>query len=165
MGRDLGEPVPGGPVVGVGEHGVDALDDDGDLVTAPSASARTCAIHHAQLHSALSPPLGRLVVRLTVGAEPGRRPRVHHHQPAPVGLNRGGSPSPNTWFYASLGVREVIVIDPATRAAEVYRLAGATDVAVSADERGRVHAESIDVRFSTAAGKLRVEHDVDRADL
>ena len=68
-------------------------------------------------------------------------------------------------FYASLGVREVIVVDPATRAVEVFRLAGTTYVAVSADERGRVHAATLDVRCSTVDGKLHVEHRGDVADL
>ncbi len=68
-------------------------------------------------------------------------------------------------FYASLGIREVIVIDPASRAGEVYRLAGTSYVAVSADDRGRLHAATLDVRFSTAGGKLHVECDGDHADL
>jgi Uma2 family endonuclease len=68
-------------------------------------------------------------------------------------------------FYASLGIREVIVIDPATRAVDVYRLAGTAYVAVSADERGRVHAATIDVRFSTTEGALRVEHAGDATEL
>jgi len=46
----------------------------------------------------------------------------------------------------------------ATRAAEVYRLAGASYLIVGADEQGRVHAETIDARFRTVAGpRLRVE--------
>jgi Uma2 family endonuclease len=68
-------------------------------------------------------------------------------------------------FYASLGVREVIVIDPASRRAEVYRLAGTAYVAVSADDRGRLHAATIDVRFATVAGKLSVDCDGDHAEL
>lgn len=68
-------------------------------------------------------------------------------------------------FYASLGVREVIVIDPATRSVEAYRLAGASYVAVSADDRGRLHAATLDVRFATIGGKLRVECDGEVADL
>jgi Uma2 family endonuclease len=62
-------------------------------------------------------------------------------------------------FYASLGIREVIVIHRDTRAVEVYRLVEQTYLATAADERGRYHAATIDVRFSTVAGPfLRVEH-------
>ena len=60
-------------------------------------------------------------------------------------------------FYAALGVREVIVIDPPTRAVEVFRLAGGTYFAVGADDRGRLHAATLDVRFETVAGALRVD--------
>jgi Uma2 family endonuclease len=65
-------------------------------------------------------------------------------------------------FWASLGVREVIVILPPSRETEIYRLAGDRYVAVSADERGRVHAATIDARFSRTAEpelRLRVECD------
>ncbi|HKE19020.1 MAG TPA: Uma2 family endonuclease [Kofleriaceae bacterium] len=61
-------------------------------------------------------------------------------------------------FYASLGVREVFVIHPDTRVAEVHRLVGPSYLVVGADEQGRVHAETIDARFRTVSGpQLRVE--------
>ncbi len=63
-------------------------------------------------------------------------------------------------FYAALGVAEIIVLQPLTREAEVYRLAGPRYLAVSPDDRGRVAAMSIDARFSTLPGdppRLRVE--------
>lgn len=60
-------------------------------------------------------------------------------------------------FYAALGVREVIVVEPLTHAVEVFRLAGATYLAVSADDRGRLHAATLDVRFQVVDGALRVE--------
>jgi hypothetical protein len=63
-------------------------------------------------------------------------------------------------FWAGLRVAELIVILPATREVEVYRLAGDRYVAVSADDRGRVHAATIDVRMSRLempSPRLRVE--------
>ena len=57
-------------------------------------------------------------------------------------------------FYAALGVREVIVVDPTAATVEVFRLAGSSYLAVSADEHGRVHASTIDARFHVAAGAL-----------
>jgi len=63
-------------------------------------------------------------------------------------------------FYAELGIGEMIVIEPRKRAVELYRLAGAGYLATSANETGRLHAATIDVRFVTLAGaepRLRVE--------
>lgn len=52
------------------------------------------------------------------------------------------------------------MIVPETRAVEVYRLAGPSYVAVSADPEGRVHAATIHARFSTThlGPRLRVHH-------
>jgi Uma2 family endonuclease len=84
---------------------------------------------------------------------------------APLAVLEIRSPDDETYekfaFWARLGVAEVIVLVPDTRAAEVYRLAGDRYVATSADVTGAVHAASIDVRFTTLQGdppKLRVEH-------
>ena len=52
-------------------------------------------------------------------------------------------------FWASLGVAEVIVLEPRTRVVEVLRLVGASYLATSADLGGRVHVASIDLRFTT----------------
>jgi len=83
---------------------------------------------------------------------------------APLAVIEILSPDDETYeklgFYASLGIPEVVVVNPETRGAEVYRLAGTQYLAVSADERGRVHAASLDVRFSTTSGgtpSLRIE--------
>jgi hypothetical protein len=55
-------------------------------------------------------------------------------------------------------VREVLILEPVTRAVEIYRLAGPSYLVVGADEQGRVHAETIDARFRTVPGpRLRVE--------
>ena len=40
---------------------------------------------------------------------------------------------------------------------EIFRLAGSSYVAVSADERGRLHAATIDVRFQVVATELRID--------
>lgn len=92
---------------------------------------------------------------------------------APSAVLEIRSPDDETYdkfpFWAALAVAEVIVIEPARRAAEVYRLAGAGYVATSADDRGRVHAASVDVRFSTVAGadapRLRVAADGDAVEI
>ena len=81
---------------------------------------------------------------------------------APLALVEILSPDDETYekfaFYAAIGVPEIIVVNPIARTPEVYRLAGASYLAVSADDRGRVHAASIDVRFSCAPGpRLRLE--------
>lgn len=69
-------------------------------------------------------------------------------------------------FYAGLGVREVIVLEPVARLVEVFRLAGSTYLAVSADDRGRLHAATIDARFQTVDGpRLRVECDGEARDI
>jgi Uma2 family endonuclease len=61
-------------------------------------------------------------------------------------------------FWASLGVREVLVIEPDTRRAEVFQLAAGSYAAVVADEHGRIYASTIGVHFSTSDGpKLRVQ--------
>ncbi len=83
---------------------------------------------------------------------------------APLAVLEIRSPYDETYekfdFWANLGLPEIIVLHPELRTAEVYRLAGTRYLATSADDRGRVHAASIDVRFSTIAGdspRLRVE--------
>ncbi len=83
---------------------------------------------------------------------------------APLAVLEIRSPDDETYekfdFWTALGVAEVIVIDPDKRTAEVYRLAGKQLLATSADEQGRVHAATIDARFSTVAGekpRLRVQ--------
>jgi len=74
---------------------------------------------------------------------------------APLAVLEMRSPDDETYdkfpFWADIGVKEVIVIDPENRALEIYRLAGRQYVAVSADEQGRAHAATIDVRFAREA--------------
>ena len=96
--------------------------------------------------------------------QPGLALTAHGFEGAPLAVLEILSPNDETYgkidFYATLGVAEVIVIDPPSRRAEIFRLAGARYVAVSADDRGRAHAASLDVRFSTVPGDepaLRVE--------
>lgn len=60
-------------------------------------------------------------------------------------------------FYLTLGVREVLVANPDTRAFELYALRGKQYVIVSPDERGVVRSQVLGVAFSTLDGpKLRV---------
>ena len=90
--------------------------------------------------------------------------RPHGIEGAPLSVLELRSPDDESYeklsFYAGLGVREVIVLEPTTRLVEIFRLAGATYLAVSADDRGRLHAATIDARFHTVDGpRLRVECD------
>ena len=96
--------------------------------------------------------------------QPGLALTARGFEGAPLAVLEILSPNDETHekldFYAALGVAEVIVIDPHSRRAEIFRLAGSRYVAVSADDRGRVHAASLDARFSTVPGDepaLRVE--------
>jgi Uma2 family endonuclease len=60
-------------------------------------------------------------------------------------------------FYASLGVREVLVASPDTRAVELYVLRGARYVQLSPDEKGVVRSQALGVAFATVSGpRLRV---------
>src|SRR5437867_11848139 len=56
-------------------------------------------------------------------------------------------------FFASLGVREVIVIDPDSKRPELYHLAGSQFVALQEDEQGLLRSESMNVRFGRIAGE------------
>ena len=56
-------------------------------------------------------------------------------------------------FYASLGVREVVVIDRDTKRPELYRLAGSQYVALQDDEQGFVRSEAMKVRFRGISGE------------
>ena len=67
-------------------------------------------------------------------------------------------------FYASLGVREVIVIDRDSKRPELYRLAGSQYVLVQEDARGLVRSETMNVRFGRTDGekpRLAVEDALD----
>jgi Uma2 family endonuclease len=65
-------------------------------------------------------------------------------------------------FFASLGVREVIVIDRDTKSPEIFRLAGSQYVAVAPDRDGWVASEPLRVRLRQSPGSpvLAIE-DVD----
>jgi Uma2 family endonuclease len=63
-------------------------------------------------------------------------------------------------FFASLGVRETIVIDRDTKKPEIFRLAGSQYVAVAADREGWLTSETLRVRFRHAPHALVIE-DVD----
>lgn len=54
-------------------------------------------------------------------------------------------------FYASVEVRELVIIDPHERLAEVYRLAGERYLAVAADREGRIPIQALGVRFERRA--------------
>lgn len=57
-------------------------------------------------------------------------------------------------FFASLGVREVIVIDRDTKKPEIFRLAGSQYVAVAMDREGWLGSETLRVRLRQAPGSL-----------
>src|SRR5204862_7507156 len=56
-------------------------------------------------------------------------------------------------FFASLGIREVIVIDRDTKRPELYRLAGSRYVALQEDDQGWLRSEAMNVRFGRIAGE------------
>jgi Uma2 family endonuclease len=69
-------------------------------------------------------------------------------------------------FYASLGVREVIVIDRDSKRPEVYRLTGAEYVALQQASDGWLRSETMTVRFRVVLGqpaRLSIEDVADRA--
>jgi Uma2 family endonuclease len=69
-------------------------------------------------------------------------------------------------FYASLGTREVIVIDRDSKRPEIYRLAGPQFVVLQIDAEGWLHAETMRVRFRAVEGsphRLRIEDALDPA--
>jgi Uma2 family endonuclease len=66
-------------------------------------------------------------------------------------------------FYATIGVREAIVIDRDTKRPEVFRLVGSQYVALQPDREGWLLAETLQVRFRShgAPPKLQVEDAID----
>ncbi len=56
-------------------------------------------------------------------------------------------------FYAAVGVPEIVVLDPVTRAAEVWRLFGASYTPVSPQTDGRLLSERLAVTFRTLPGQ------------
>jgi len=67
-------------------------------------------------------------------------------------------------FYASLGVREVIVIDRDSKRPELYRLAGSQYVALQEDQQGLLRSEAMNVRFrriDAEKSRLLVEDAID----
>ncbi|MGC4113880.1 MAG: Uma2 family endonuclease [Myxococcales bacterium] len=55
-------------------------------------------------------------------------------------------------FYAEVGVREVLLIDPDTRDLELYSLRGDRFFAVQPDDRGRLRSTSLGVSFAKIEG-------------
>jgi Uma2 family endonuclease len=69
-------------------------------------------------------------------------------------------------FYESLGVKEVLVIDPETRKVELFVLRTKRLRKAKPDREGRVRSKVLDVRFSTKRGpKLRVEANAQTSDI
>ena len=62
-------------------------------------------------------------------------------------------------FYASLRVREVLVLHPGDRRAELFRLVGERLLPVSADAEGGVRSEVLGVRFTTRGTSLDLRWD------
>jgi hypothetical protein len=59
-------------------------------------------------------------------------------------------------FYAALDVREVLVLHPAERRAELFRLVESELLPLSGDPGGGLHSELLGVTFSTVEDKLRL---------
>lgn len=55
-------------------------------------------------------------------------------------------------FYEAFPVKEVLVLNPDTRAVELFTLRGGKLHAVAADERGQVRSTVLDVAFATRPG-------------
>jgi len=66
-------------------------------------------------------------------------------------------------FFASLGVREVVVIDRDSKKPEVHRLTGGRFVEAAADPSGWVASETLGVRMRASGPKLVVEDAADHA--
>ena len=87
------------------------------------------------------------------------------HVLSEAGVREGGpdavieirSPEDETYeklpFYASIGTREVVVIDRDTKQPEVYRLAGAELLRAQSDADGWMRAETMMVRFRAAEAR------------
>ena len=89
----------------------------------------------------------------------------HEHVLREDGVRGGGpdavieihSPEDETYeklpFYATLGTREVVVIDRDTKRPEIYRLAGSRLVALQQDANGWLRAETMSMRFRAVEGR------------
>lgn len=64
-------------------------------------------------------------------------------------------------FFASLGVREVIIVDRDTKKPDLFRLAGMQYVALAADREGWVLSETLRVRFRQTTGHSLEIQDLD----
>ena len=62
-------------------------------------------------------------------------------------------------FYASLGVREVLVVHPADRTVELFRLVDTRLLPVSADADGGLRSDVLDVRCVTRDDTLQLSWD------
>jgi Uma2 family endonuclease len=69
-------------------------------------------------------------------------------------------------WYAARGVSEVLLIEPETRAVELYVLRGGQMRLVQADDEGRVRSAALGVAFRPVAGpRLRVERPEDAVEI
>jgi Uma2 family endonuclease len=59
-------------------------------------------------------------------------------------------------FYAAFGVKEVLVVDPDSRAVELFVLRGGRFPAALADEHGWLRSSVLGVAFATRNGKLEI---------
>lgn len=62
-------------------------------------------------------------------------------------------------FYAAAGVREILVLHPKPRRAELFRLVDGRYVLLSADAEGAVTSDVLGLRLDVVGGKLRVTGD------
>ncbi|CAN5168480.1 hypothetical protein BH24ACT1_BH24ACT1_10170 [soil metagenome] len=68
-------------------------------------------------------------------------------------------------WYAALGVREMLIVDPDTMAVELYRGTPDGPVRVAPDDDGRVWSGVLGAGFATAGNAVRVTWDDGQADV
>jgi Uma2 family endonuclease len=68
-------------------------------------------------------------------------------------------------WYAELGVREMLIIDPRTKAVELYRGTPEGPVRVAPDANGVLWSDVLEASFATVPGALRVTWDGGQVDV
>jgi Uma2 family endonuclease len=80
------------------------------------------------------------------------------------------SPNDETYekfeFYAQIGVKELLIVEPESRKVELYVLRAGSYVLMSPDEKGTVRSSALGVGFATVAGpKIAVTWSEGRAEV
>ncbi len=68
-------------------------------------------------------------------------------------------------WYADLGVQEMLIVDPATMAVELFRGTPDGAVRVAPEHDGAVRSEVLGATFATVVGAVRVSWDTGQADV